>query len=541
MTTWKLLSQEEVTSQNLFSILLKNTNIGKKDEESFLHPTLESITFQTTGIDKKEADIAVVRIKKAIKNRESIVVYTDYDADGVSGGAILWETLYKLGGHVMPYVPHRVREGYGLSKLGIENIKKEFNPALLITVDHGITSGEKVEYAKHLGMDVIILDHHLIPKNPPKPFALVHTTGLSASGIFWLFSNYLRSVVKEISFEELKKNYLDLAVIGTVADLVPLTGPNRAIVKCGLERLNNTKRLGLLALIEQSGLKDKEIDTYHIGHIIAPRINAMGRITHAMDALRLLCTTDGKRARELARILGYTNTNRQDLTRESTDIAFEMVKKDESILIISHEEFNEGIIGLVAGKLTEKYNKPSVVMSLGKEFAKASARSVAGFNIVEFFREEIGWFVDVGGHPMAAGFTVKLENVEKLQEVLEKKAKKILKGRKMEKEIPVDAQLPLSALDTKLLKTVELLKPFGVANPEPVFLSKNAEIVEKRFVGKTGSHLKIKIKDSKNNTYYEAMGFGMGERVSEFIENNHLDIVYRVCENEWNGEKKLQL
>ena len=222
----------------------------------------------------------------------------------------------------MPYVPHRVREGYGLSKLGIENIKKEFNPALLITVDHGITSGEKVEYAKHLGMDVIILDHHLIPKNPPKPFALVHTTGLCASGISWFFSNYLRSVVKEISFEELKKNYLDLAVIGTVADLVPLTGPNRAIVKFGLERLNNTKRLGLLALIEQSGLKDKEIDTYHIGHIIAPRINAMGRITHAMDALRLLCTTDGKRARELARILGYTNTNRQDFTPASTHISF---------------------------------------------------------------------------------------------------------------------------------------------------------------------------------------------------------------------------
>ncbi len=542
----------EVEINDIITVLLNNRGLTTKREiELFLNPPDPSgLSPADVGIDTKSLNRAIGRTQKAIRDNESIVVYADYDADGITAGAILWETLHGLGAKVMPYIPHRVEEGYGLSKKGIDNVKKKYNPSLLITVDHGITGWEKVAYAASLGMEVIVTDHHVKPKKLPKCL-IVHTTTLSGAGVSWFVANALRSTYNQQP-TTYNTELLSLAAIGTIADMMPLAGPNRSIAKFGLAALSQTKRVGLVALIIDAGLAKGSLTTYDVSHILAPRLNAMGRLVHAMDALRLLCTKRADKAAELARTLGLTNKERQQLTMETTGHALQGVALQggslKKLVFVAHESYNQGVIGLVAGKLVEEYYRPAIVVSRGTEISKASARSIAGFNIVEAIRRCSDILIDVGGHPMAAGFTVETRHLQTLQDRLEQIAERELNEDTLTRVLRVDAEIPLEVVTERLWTAIQDFQPFGFGNPEPVFATRGVAVMDARKVGAEGKHLKLVVApfdnvtmQQFNNLSFDAIAFNMGSLYGKLRPGSAIDIAYTIDMNVWNGNKKLQL
>lgn len=541
MQNWSVLNnfkfnpRERDALNNLIVNLLSNRGVKTQNEiNSFLNPDLKSTTYKSVGIKKDCMDKAILKIKNAIKNKEKIVIYTDYDADGILSGAILWETLYALKADVMPFVPNRLTEGYGLSKTGIDKVKRKLNPKLLITVDHGITKVKEVEYAKKLGMEVIIIDHHLPPEKLPEAVSIIHTTGLCATGLVWIFVNYLMG--------KMLTGLLDLVAIGTVADLVPLIGPNRTLVKFGLKQVNKTRRIGLNALINFSGLKKGEIDAFALSHILAPRLNASGRLTDALDSLRLICTKDRLRAHDLAEELNSVNRNRQNLTKESTDIAFSQVQSTAKIIFTGHESFHQGIIGLIAGKLVETYKRPAVVVSIGEEICKASVRSVKGVNIVDLLMQVSEFLIDVGGHPMAAGFTVHKSNLEILKNKLNLIADKANLTDHQTSEIFVDMEFDPGFMENKIFSNIQSLAPFGQANPKPLFAAFNLAVLNARLVGREKNHLKLKLASSNNpEKEISAIAFNFGKLFTSLSNDSRIDIVYEIDKDDWNGENCLIL
>lgn len=560
MKNWNILSTLPVSpsgfrTNKLIELLLENRGItSKKDKENFLNPKLEEVTPEFVGIDAKHLKKAVGRIKQAVKDKEQIVVYGDYDVDGITGTAILWETLHKMRASVVPYIPHRIDEGYGLSKIGISNIKLQIsNVKLIITVDNGIVAKEAVAFAKEQGIEVIITDHHTIDKEIPDAYAVVHTTKLCGAGVAWLLSKELKAddsrqstgsrMNSGMTALEDEDIHLELATLGTVADLVPLTGANRAIVKHGLTTLCRTRRPGLKALYKQAGLDKDVYGVYEIGYIIGPRLNAAGRIESAMDSLRLICTKDPARADMLAEKLETTNKERQMILKQTTEHAVSGIMKQEAsikkLLIIAHEEYKEGVIGLVAGRLVEKFYRPSIVISKGEKHSKASARSISGFNIIEFLRSQPDYFVNVGGHPMAAGFTIETEKLLLFQKHLEELAEQLLDDAVLTRFLTIDCELPFSAINRTMYNEIQALAPFGMGNPEPVFATKDVTVVDKRILGREANHLKLFVR--QGNTSFEAIAFGMAEQAEDIHIGSTIDLAYVIDENTWNGTTKMQL
>lgn len=544
MKKWNLLykvrtSQSKLKIEEVLDILLENRGVKTKKEKSeFLNLSLSKISIKSVGIDSKELSKTIRRIKKAINSKEKAIVFGDYDVDGICGSAILWETLTNLGADTLPYIPSRFEEGYGLSIKGIDNVIKEHpSLSLIITVDNGIVANDAVDYANKKGIDVIITDHHLKPVNTklPKAYSIIHTTKLCGAGVAYLLS-------KELKKEKLGDDaHLELVTLATIADLVPLTGVNRALVYYGLQSLRKTKRRGLLALYEKAAINKETIGVYEVGHIIAPRLNAMGRLTSAMDSLRLICTSNQDRANALAEVLAKTNLKRQELTIDTLNHAIEGAKKNllKNLIFIADKSYQEGIIGLVAGRLVEEYYLPSIVISKGEKYSKASARSVLGFNIVEFLRESSDLLVDVGGHPMAAGFTVETKNLDLLEKTLYEKVSKLLNKKHLERKLNIDMALSENLITPSFYLAIQKLAPFGMANPEPLFLTNNLRVVDIKIVGKDSKHLKMRL-TTLNGIYFDAIAFGMGHSNSIAIGDN-VSIVYTLALNEWNGNKKLQL
>ncbi|HCM82600.1 MAG: Single-stranded-DNA-specific exonuclease RecJ [Microgenomates group bacterium GW2011_GWC1_43_11] len=565
--------------EDILITILRNRGISsKKDIEAFLHPKHpDQLSLADVSLDEKSMKKAITRILKAIKTKESIVVYTDYDADGLTGGAIVWETVYKLGGRIMPYVPHRVEEGYGLTEKGIDAVLKNFHPTLLITVDHGITAFKEIEYAESKGMDVIVTDHHMKPKKLPDAL-IIHTTKLSGAGVaFFLAKELITRVIairqpaekqslqlNNVPMQQFLYELLPLAAIGTIADMMPLLGTNRSIAKYGLEELRKTNRVGLLSLMEEAGVRKDQLTAYSISHMLAPRLNAMGRMEHALDGLRLLCTNSREKAVQLASKLGLTNRERQQLTLDTTIHAKEYVQREygetikKKLLFVAHQSYSQGIIGLVAGKLVETYYLPSIVVSIGEDISKASARSIKGFDVVEAIRSFSHLLVDVGGHPLAAGFTVKTEKLQELQEQLEKLAQKEITDAMLKRPVPIDLELPLGEVTEELYEQLQQLQPFGFGNPDPVFLSKGVKVMDFRKIGLDGKHLKFRISsnnratrfDSKfsarrvkqcNNATFDAVFFNHASFSDDLKPDQPVDIAYTIDLNEWNGNRQLQL
>jgi single-stranded-DNA-specific exonuclease len=552
MKRWNILNKTKFkdaadVNKNIIKILLENRGLtDKKVIKEFLYPKLENITIENVGIDKKQLKKAMDRIYQAIKNHEQIIIYGDYDVDGITGTAILWETLNNMKAKVLPYLPNRIDEGYGLSVKGIENIRSKIpDVKLIITVDNGIVANEAASYAKEQGIDVIITDHHTIDAKLPQAIAIVHTTKMCGAGIAWLLAQHFKKKNGEYNIDH--DEHLELATLGTVADLVPLTGANRTIVKFGLEKISHTRRPGLIELFKQAGIEKEVFGVYEIGFLIAPRLNAAGRIESAIDSLRLICTNNKGKAQILAEQLEVTNRERQFLMKQAAEHAILSVKMQDSlkkILIVAHESYQQGVIGLVAGKLVEEYYRPSIVISKGEKYSKASARSITGFNIIEFLRSMPEYFINVGGHPMAAGFTIETEKIIVFKQALETTAEKLLNAETLTKSLRIDCDLPFEAITKEFYADLQQLAPFGMANPEPIFATRKVIVDNLRILGKEGKHLKLTVSQSlhpQEKIVLEAIAFNMGELAREIKTGDTIGLSYAIDENTWNGNTKLQL
>ncbi|MFA5136210.1 MAG: single-stranded-DNA-specific exonuclease RecJ [Patescibacteria group bacterium] len=543
---------ESISKEKIIEILLKNRNI--KDKQGFLNPPSPlSIQLSYFGFKKELHDF--ISLLTVIKNKKQrIVVYTDYDADGITGGTIMWETLYLLGFDVMPYVPHRKHEGYGFSEKGIDRVKKEFDPALIISVDHGISGTNEITYAASLGIQIVVTDHHLAPeKKPDKAHAIFHIPALSGSGVAYFVAKEIYTSFKSILKTNDKRlstyfevDYLVLAAIGTIADLIPLTGPSRSIVYHGLHAFKKTKRTGIKHIISEAKITDKAITPYEVGFIIAPRINAVGRLEHALDALRLLCTHNDKQAKEIASKIGGTNKERQDLVTDAVKEAKQMVEKivekdNLPLIILLHStRWNEGIIGLIASKIAETYSRPTIVLTKSDGFWKGSARSVNDFHITEFLRSMEKRLISVGGHKGAAGFSIVDSELDGFRELTQKQIKKIAKEKDFEKTIIADMKIPLSLATSDLAKELEKLAPFGVGNPNPSFVSE-VTILEKKTFGKKGEHIKFFVKDTHAESFpIELIAFYKAEEYKKIIKGNQISAVYCLDINRWNGRESLR-
>lgn len=559
MKTWDVAQtidssiKEDGREKEILALLLASRGIeGDTQRKAFLSPKNPFLlTCEDVGINKNELDRAIKRIRNAVEKKESIVVYADYDADGVTACAVMWEGLHALGARIMPYIPSRADEGYGLSEKGIDYVHKAYSPSLIITVDHGITGKDKVSYGKNLGIDFVVTDHHVKPKDLPD-CPIVHTVLLSGAGISWFLVKELFKGLPEK--KALVSDLLGLATIGTVADMIPLTGINRSLVKHGLSSLQKTGRQGIVAMTSEAGIPKESIGPYDISHVLAPRINAMGRLDHALDSLRLLCTKDENRAHSLSEKLGSTNKERQQLTFDMTTHAKGSVmniygeKVEKNILIVSHESYNQGVIGLVAGKLVEAYYRPSIVIAKENVFSKASARSIPGFNIIDAIRSLSDLLVDAGGHPMAAGFTIETKNIEAFVSGMEELAgEKITKDLLLQK-LRIDIDMPLSFVTETLWEEIQKMEPFGFGNPEPVFSTRNVSVIDAHMIGNGNKHLKLKVRQNMGDkkpvihgSVFDAIAFGMGELHPDLTHEKPVDIAYTIDMNEWNGRRNLQL
>ncbi len=498
----------------------------------------------------QDMEPAVARIRRAVEEGESIAVYGDFDADGVTAAVLLVQALRAVGARrVEPYIPNRIEEGYGLNKEALDALAKAGN-RVVVTVDCGIRAVAEIEHANQLGMDVIVTDHHTVRSelppatailNPKRPGETYPDRDLAGVGVaFKLVQALLRSGLEPLELAE--DDLLDLVALGTVADLAPLLGENRRLVHRGLQVINEGRRPGVAALLASSGVRPGQATTSTIGFALGPRINAAGRLDDARKAGELLITGNPRRAAELARELSELNRQRQEQTRQQTSLAERIALPDGGVpllLFAADPGFDQGIVGLIASRLAEKYYRPAIVAQKHQGHAVGSCRSIAEFHITEALDlcEEL--LVKHGGHAAAAGFTVILEHLPELERRLAAIAQEQLASKTLIAKLAIDEELELSAL---LFPTVQnqlaLLEPCGYGNPTPLLYSGNVRVSSARAVGHDGGHLKLTFADG--NHYFDAIAFRMGGARDQ-VEGRRVDIVYYLEENEWGGEKRLQL
>jgi single-stranded-DNA-specific exonuclease len=493
---------------------------------------------------------AVTRLRQAIRQRELIAIYGDFDADGVTATALLVETLSALGAQAEPYIPHRV-EGYGLNKGALYELAQR-GTKVVVTVDCGIRSTPEVAYGRGLGLDIIVTDHHSPAEELPPATAAINPKQadchypfkkLAGVGVaFKLAQALLRAnrqtpVARcEVNLDE--EDLLDLVALGTVADLAPLLGENRALVRRGLEKLNEPQRLGLQALISQAGVRPGQITATTIGYVLSPRLNAAGRLDTAMASYNLLTSSSPAETKSLAFKLEGINRERQRLTVDTLERAREQalaMGEEERLFFVASEDYLPGIVGLVAQRLTEEFYRPSVVVELGQERSRGSARSIPEFNITKALDQCSNLLVKYGGHSVAAGFTVANANLALLQQRLRQIATHQLEGVELLPTLSIDAEMDLSEMDWATHALLEQLEPFGHANPTPVFLSREVIVRDARVVGE--DHLKMTLSDGRK--VWDAIAFRQGGWAEKLPRR--IDIVYTLDVNEWNEEKRLQL
>ncbi len=496
---------------------------------------------------------AVDRLRRAIRAGEPIAVYGDFDADGVTATALLVEALRSLGAHARPYIPHRIEEGYGLHKDALCKLKNE-GANIVVTVDCGIRSLEEVAYGVSLGLDMIVTDHHSVgnelptacavinPKQPDDPYPFKEFSGVGLA--FKLAQALLRveghspiSKTKPVPEDDL----LDLVALGTVADLVPLISENRALVKRGLKRLNATERPGLMALLQQAGARNRKIDAGTIGFFLGPRLNAAGRIEHARTAYKLLTTHYPDEARHLASQLEDTNRERQQRTETLVNQAREMIAAqpaNQPILIAASPEFPQGIIGLIASKLSEEAYRPAIAIHLDGEESRGSARSIPEFNIVSALDECADLLVRHGGHAAAAGFSIRNENLDALKSRLRAIAEREFGATELIPTLHIDVEAELGDMNWSLLEGLGQLAPYGYGNREPVFMTRGTWVRGARIVGV--DHLSLTFTDG--TAVWDGIAFRQREWASVFTQYPaKVDIVYTLSSRTWGGEERLQL
>jgi single-stranded-DNA-specific exonuclease len=493
---------------------------------------------------------AVDRIKQAIHNQELIRIYGDYDADGVSSTSLMAHLLRGLNARYDTYIPHRVREGYGLNRNAID-LAKDQGVSLLITVDTGISAWEEVQYIHELGMDVIITDHHEPPErlpdaiaviNPKKPGCHYPFKQLAGVGVALKLAHALLG--------RLPDELLEIAAIGTVADLMPLVGENRLIVKLGLERMQSSAFPGIRALLRVAGVERKDVTAYHIGFALAPRINASGRLECADDAVKLLMTKDHEEAERIAGELDDLNKERQRLVEEMTREALVMAEEQrangqDKVIVVAKENWNVGIVGIVASKIVDAFYRPAVVLSIDPQtgWAKGSARSITGFDMFKALTGCQELLDHFGGHQAAAGMTLHPDNLEIFTRKLNHLAEEWLEEEDFIPILKADSACSLTDVPISCIEGLEKLAPFGMSNPTPKFVFTDLLLEENRIMGKEKQHLKLVLSQTRNElkSSVEAVGFSKGDLTEFIAPASRLRVLGELSINEWNGTRKPQI
>ena len=535
-------------SQNLgldsFSAqLLFNRKIETlKQVEMFLNPNHDSLI---NPYDLPEMELAVERIKTALENNESIGVFGDFDVDGISATAILLSTLNDFGISAFPYIPNRVSEGHGLNRKSLDYFKSK-NVSLIITVDCGTTDLDEVSNAKSMGIDVIITDHHLPLESRPNSAALINPNlpesnysnkNLTGSGTAFKLATAIYNSFKK----PIPNTLIQYAALGTISDVGILNPENRFIVSEGITQMRNTQSIGLKALAEKSGTNLNTITSQDAAFKLIPRLNAPGRLENAIIALEILTTTDENTAHKVAIELESLNEKRKSMTSKSIFQARNQTKSNQleidiqEIIIVQHNDWHPGIIGLIANQLSEQFSKPAIAIATNGKNSKGSARSVVDFNIIEALKECSDILTKFGGHSKAAGFTID-ENL--IPELIKRLAN--TSNQKHSSESKSKFEIECTTTVKEVINHFEFilsLEPFGPGNPTPIFLSQRMKVINAKTVGHTKDHLKMTLSD--NEKYYDSIGFGLGNLIGQ--SNGYIDIIYQISENTWNGMTNFQL
>ncbi len=551
---WQNIAKEfDLIHPIVLRILFQRGLTNKKDIKSFLFPNYEKDLMSPFLF--RDMSKVINRLKKAKKSKEKVLIFGDYDADGITSSLVLKTAFEKIGLDVFVYIPHKEKEGYGLS---FKILKKFFDKGikLVFTVDCGISNVEEIKKAKKIGMDIIITDHHHIPPKIPDALAIINPKinksgypfkDLAGVGVAFKLAQAIYEVFLPKNERQHIKWLLDLVAIGTVADMVPLVDENRVIVKFGLLVVSKTKRVGLQEMFKTGNILIDENNvptTQKISFQIAPRINSASRMSHAEKALFLLDENDRVRARLLALELENQNTKRQKETRRISLEAEKIAKKEfanNPFIFIIREYFPSGILGLVAGRLSNKFNKPTAILKKGDVISKGSFRSIPKINIIEMI-ERCGELLEAyGGHSQAAGITIRNKNIKRFFDKMQYLIKKELKEKDIVSEIGVDAELSIEDIDLNLADSLIKMEPFGQGNEEPVFLLKNLKIQNIKWVGNGEKHLKLFLQGKNNSKTLEAIGFNLLDKFSKLKKGDKVDIIFNLFKNMWNGYQRVQL
>jgi single-stranded-DNA-specific exonuclease len=506
----------------------------------------------------KDMDKAVRRIAAALEKKESILIFGDYDADGVTATALLVEFFEHIGAKTSYYIPHRTKEGYGLDVHHIHQIAKPKKIDLIITVDCGSSSHEAVDAAREAGIDVVITDHHQTAPPLPSAVAVVNpnrpdcTAGfgmLAGVGVVYALLICLRKHLRDHRFwrggeEPNLKRLCDLVAVGTVADIVPLRSDNRLLTRTGLQVINAGSRIGLRALGQAAGLTSRAFTAEDIAFRLAPRLNAAGRIAHAACAVRLLTTREEKKARRIAAMLGRLNDRRRRTEQEILSKIMAYIHANPSVLqrnslVLKHPDWHEGVLGIVAAKLVERFHRPAILISIRNGMGKGSARSIPGFHIFEGLGKTSRHLERFGGHEMAAGLQIRPEGIDPFREAFEAVVTENTCREDFIPAIDVDRELSFDDITPKLADELERLQPFGPGNPEPVFMARNVSVAFSRIVGARHRQLRLKSSRSSSNVIFNAIQFNVDPDAPPptFLEQ----IAFRIHWNHWKGNKSIQL
>jgi single-stranded-DNA-specific exonuclease len=529
----------------LADLLVKRGINSYEDAHSFFRPSLEQLH---DPFLMKDMDLAITRIERAIQAGEKILIYGDYDVDGTTAVALTYSFFKKHHSAIDFYIPDRYLEGYGISSQGID-YAAENGYSLIIALDCGIKSNDKIAYANEKGVDFIICDHHLPGDTLPAAIAILDPKRtdcnypykeLSGCGIgFKLIQAYAQK--NNLPVEEIN-TYLDLVAVSIAADIVPITGENRVLAWIGLQKLNSNPCKGLSALMDLSGRKDLTITD--VVFTIGPRINAAGRIDDAKHAVNLLIAENDALAFEKGQIINTKNTERKEHDSLITEQALALIDEDPALIarkttVVYNHDWHKGVIGIVASRLTEKYYRPTIVMTHSNGKAAGSARSVLGFDLYEALSECSELLEQFGGHKYAAGLTMKIENIPALQQKFEEVVSRTITEEQLVQAINIDTEIMLNQIDAKFFRILKQFEPFGPQNMAPIFISKNVYTYSSAtLVG--NNHLKMSV-HQHNQTYYNCIGFGLAEFMPMVNSGEPFDICYTIDENIWKEKKSIQL
>jgi single-stranded-DNA-specific exonuclease len=541
------LAQELNIPEIAARILVSRGLLDSPGSDKFLNPGLQDLF---DPFLMSQMDLAVDRVIQALKANEKIMIYGDYDVDGITGTALMFLILNRLGASVSYYLPNRLIEGYGISEDGLQEAEKR-QVDLLVSVDCGITAVDEVTAARKMGIDCIITDHHEPGARIPEANALVNAKldgpnnpgfELSAVGVAYKFAQalYRRLGQDEVELEQ----HLDLVALGTAADIVPMVGENRILTKYGLQQIARTTKPGLKALIFIAGLMGQKIGTGQVVFILAPRINAIGRLGDAQQAIKLLTTKDEAMAHAIARILNAENKRRKDIDEQTLTEALEQIqqsvdmKRDRAIVLAS-KGWHQGVIGIVASRLVERFHRPTVMIAIDGTEGKGSARSIPGFHLYEALKECEGDLLRYGGHKYAAGLSILPERIESFRKQLNEVSARMLSDDDLVPKLDIDAELDPEKINDDLIHLLEKFAPFGPQNNRPIFVSFAVEIVgTPHVVG--NNHLRFRIR--KGNKVFDCIGFNLGDFLRNLTYRPILvDIAYVLEHNYWNGSNRIQL